>query len=118
MTDPLRVIVKADRTSEVAADIHRQACQVVEKAARDIEANASTNCVAMGAVDTGNLLNSIAGQALKADNSAWRVYAGAEYAAYVNYGTRTMGARPFFTDAVDQVRPVFNAAMRQLPGVA
>lgn len=118
MTDPLRIIVKADRTSEVAGDIHRLACQVVEKCARDIEGNASTNVVSMGAVDTGNLLNSIKGEALKADNSRWRVYAGAEYAAYVNFGTRFMPARPYFTDAVDKVRPVFKAAMKQIPGVS
>lgn len=110
-----RVIVKADRSSEVARKVHDLACQVVEKAARDIESNASTNVVTMGAIDTGNLLNSIAAEQLTEDR--WKVMAGAEYAAYVNYGTTHMGARPFFTQAVDRVRPVFRAAMRQLPGV-
>ena len=110
-----RVVVKADRSSEVAREVEATARKIVEKAARDIEANASANVVTMGAVDTGNLLNSIAAEQLTPDR--WRVFAGADYAAYVNYGTTFMGARPFFTQAVDRVRPTFRAAMRQLPGV-
>lgn len=118
MSPPISLVVKADRTSEVADLIRTRAAHIVEKAARDIEGTASVNVVSMGAVDTGNLLGSIASAPVRSDGLVWKVYAGAEYAAYVNFGTVHMGARPFFTDAVDKVRPVFVAAMRQLPGIS
>lgn len=118
MSSPFQVVIRANRTEQVAADIRRKAARFTEKAARDIEGQASELCVAMGAVDTGNLLNSISSAPLNSDRSVWRVVAAAEYAAYVNFGTVRMAARPFFTTAVDKVRPVYLAAMRTLPGVS
>lgn len=78
------------------------------KAAADMEAGMKTRA----AVDTGFLKNSI--QARKVGPAHWRVTVGAEYGVYLEYGTRFMGARPFFFPAVAEVGPSFMQVMRRI----
>jgi HK97 gp10 family phage protein len=65
------------------------------------------------ATDTANLVNSVQTQmnpgALEAT-----ITVGAEYAADLEYGTRTMDARPFMTPAAEKVRPDFLADCEQV----
>lgn len=61
-------------------------------------------------VDTGNLRSSIlttvdqGEQSVMVSAGGTAATAEVEYAAYVNYGTQRMPARPFFTAAIEQVR--------------
>jgi HK97 gp10 family phage protein len=63
-------------------------------------------------VDTGNLMNSIAAD--KVRELTWRVTANAEYAIYVEIGTRRMDAQPYLEPAL---RDTWPAAIQALRGV-
>lgn len=56
-------------------------------------------------VDTGFLANSIRGDVQT--NTVGVVRVGAEYGAYVNYGTRRAAPNPFFDRAVAEFRPLW-----------
>lgn len=64
-------------------------------------------------VDTGFLRASVSS---RFDGSRGVVTVGAEYGAYVNYGTRYQGANPFFDRAVDRFRPVYAGIVRREVG--
>lgn len=85
-----------------------KAAAVVAKAAFDIESGAKSRAP----VDTGLLKNSI--EAVEEDKLEWVVEVHAEYGAYVEFGTRYTAAQPFLTPAVEEVRPVFLAAMARI----
>lgn len=79
--------------------------QAVERAARNIEGGAK----ARAPVRTGNLRASISAE--KTADLEWTVSVAAEYAAYVNYGTRHTAPNPFFTQAVEAAMPEFIAEL-------
>lgn len=72
-----------------------------EKIANDLQAAAMQNIQAMGAVDTGNLLNS--GEVV-IEGSTIVVIFNADYSAYIHEGTRRMAARPFLRKAMEDIR--------------
>lgn len=82
--------------------------KIVAKTAMDLEATMKSKAP----VDTGNLKNSI--QAVKLNSQAWRVIVGAEYGAYVEYGTVHTGPQPFFMPAVTLIIPQFRKAWEAL----
>jgi HK97 gp10 family phage protein len=55
---------------------------------------------AQAPVDTGFLRSSI--QSERLDDDTARVFVGAEYGAYLEYGTSRMAARPYMRPAADQ----------------
>lgn len=81
---------------------------ITGKAALDLEGQMKARVP----VDTGFLKSSI--QARKVGPAHWRVTVGAEYGLFVEYGTRFMGAQPYFYPAVAVVGPQFIAAMRRI----
>lgn len=93
---------------KIKAGMEQRSGQIVRKAALDIAAGAMRRA----AVDTGFLRSSI--QARKLGRSHWEVVVGAEYGVYLEYGTRFMGAQPFFFPALAEVRPQFVEAMRRI----
>lgn len=102
--------VTLNNFGRVKAGMEQRAGQFTRKAALDIQAAAASRAP----VDTGFLRNSI--QAVKVGPAFWRVTVGAEYGLYVEYGTRYMGAQPYFFPAIAQVGPTFVAAMRGIVG--
>lgn len=52
-------------------------------------------------IDTGTLLNSINTAQIK--RQVWKVNAGTEYAAWLEFGTETMAARPFMGAMADEL---------------
>lgn len=64
------------------------------------------------ATDTGFLVNSIMSDEEKP--LCWAVSVGAEYGAYLEYGTSRMGPRPFFVPSFDEERDGFNKAVAML----
>lgn len=61
------------------------------------------------ASDTGTLLKSIYSE--KEREMTWTVGSRLVYALYLEFGTRRMGARPFFRPAVERIRPEFGRRM-------
>lgn len=79
--------------------------RVVAKVAHDIEADAKQRAP----VDTGFLRSSIAA---KAEGPArWVVSVGAEYGAFVEFGTHKAAAQPYFV-------PAFTQAVKQVAAIA
>lgn len=82
--------------------------EIVEAAARQCEAWAK----ALAPVDTGFLRNSI--QVGSESYLVWFVKVGAEYAIFVEFGTVTMPAHPYFVPAIEQVRPRYIGQMQEV----
>jgi len=78
-----------NRLPAIAASARPLVDTAVAKTAADVEALAKTTAP----IDTGNLRNSIASD--KVRDLTWRVTANADYALYVEMGTRRMGAQPY-----------------------
>lgn len=102
--------------------------QAVRKTAFDLAANAQQQIQANGSVETGFMLNSVyvrtdeestytggekAFPEVEQPPNAQTAYVGvaANYAGYVNYGTRFMAAKPFFEPAIERTRPAFDEAI-------
>ena len=85
-----------NRIPEIAATADDLAEKILKKTAYDTEALAKV----YAPVDTGNLMNSIAAEPVR--KLTWRVTANADYAIYVEMGTRRMTARPFLQLALGE----------------
>ena len=106
----------AAKIEQAVAQLPAKASAVVRGHALQMEAEAKTNIVSMGAVDTGNMLGStgiIEQSALSAT-----VAVGAEYGPHVEYGTvhdtYSIAPRPFWRRAKETVTPAFRAAAETL----
>jgi HK97 gp10 family phage protein len=93
----------------LAKAAHAKALAAVHKAAFDIQANAQS----YAPVDTGALRASVGVDTSTGALSAI-VSVGVDYGEYVEFGTSRAGAQPFLIPAVEDVRPAFEAAMRQV----
>lgn len=91
----------------LAAALKPKAEQLVAKGTLDVEARAK----ALAPVDTGNLKNSIGSHAAGLTGV---VAVGADYGAYVEWGTTKTAAQPYLGPAVEAVRPGFEAAAAAL----
>ena len=87
--------------------VRRRVGLVLKKVAADIEADAKTRA----AYRTGHLRGSIRGHQVNQHEA--HIDVRADYAAYVEFGTRKMGPRPFLGPAVDAARPEFEQAIGQ-----
>ena len=101
--------VTSNRFPEIGSALESRVEMVVKKSTLDVEANAK----AFVPVDTGFLKNAIGSEVI---GTSGVVNVGAEYAIFVEYGTRFMSAQPYLNPAVEAVRPSFNAALRQIFG--
>lgn len=110
MAKDLGIVVKSNRVGKVRRDMLGELAQVVEGAARGIEARAKMKAP----VKTGNLRNSIGSD--QESEYVWYVRVGAEYGAYVEYGTRHTAAQPFLLPALEEVRPLFFAQLKAVGG--
>lgn len=90
---------------QVGAEYKKRASRAVDRTAKRIGKIAQGNAP----VRTGNLKNS-----LQIEVSYLAAFVGftAEYAAYVNYGTRRQAANPFFTAAMFQAAAVFEEELK------
>jgi HK97 gp10 family phage protein len=86
-----------DHSAEIIAEIKAKMPAVLEMLGQAGENNAKFEITALGAVDTGNLRNSIS----HTDDGEY-AYIGTnvEYAPYVEMGTSRMPERPFLRNAV------------------
>jgi HK97 gp10 family phage protein len=107
MQTTFRMTIERSTLDSLGEMVRTSLGRAIAKIAKDIEANAK---VAVP-VRTGFLKNSI--EAKQVEPFSWRVRVAANYGIYVEFGTRKMPARPYFTPAVDRMRPVFEEVVRQ-----
>lgn len=78
------------------------ACQELINTAYDVEAAAKENIRTNETVDTGRLLGSVKTKHKKTNGSVEaEVGTNVEYANYIEYGTKKMGAKPFLNPAFE-----------------
>lgn len=94
-----------NKIPQIAAGAKPAVERVLSKTAFDTEALAKV----YAPVDTGNLMNSIAAD--KVRDMTWRVTANADYAIYVELGTRRMDADPYLEPALRATWPAAVKAM-------
>lgn len=86
-----------DHSGEVLAEIESKMPMVLEMLGQAGENNAKFEITALGAIDTGNLRNSISHTD---DGNYAYIGTNVEYAPYVEMGTVKMQERPFLRNAV------------------
>jgi len=108
----ISVTIQSNRLGALAAAVPGKTRALVARTVLDLEAQEKQTIVAVGAVDTGELLNSVQGT-LTGDTSG-EVTVGAAHGRFVNDGTVRMPARPFVEPSVDVIRPQFAAGAAKL----
>lgn len=106
MTSGVRITY--NRLPEIAKKLPELAGAVVKKTAFDLKANVQEKAP----VDTGYLKSLI--KAEMTGNQSAKVGAYADYAYWVEYGTRKMAARPYMRPAADKARKAFVEAMKKI----
>jgi len=102
-----------DHSEELLAEIKSKMPTILETLGQAGENNAKFEITSLGAIDTGNLRNSIS----HADDGTY-AYIGTdvEYAPYVEMGTSRMAERPFLRNAVqghlDEYRTIFEDGLK------
>lgn len=94
-----------NRLPEKARGLQGIAQMIVMKTANDIMGTATTTAPRV----TGHLAGS--NSVVPIGPTEYEVQNTAEYAAYVNFGTRYQRANPFFTNAAERHRASFSQAM-------
>jgi len=87
--------------------------QVVKKSGTTLQKEAE-RIVPVAPVDGGTLKRSITGPELTDGGLTAKVEATAEYAAYVEYGTRYMKAQPYMRPALEKAEKEFQTNMKKL----
>ena len=126
MADSISVSVKLDsRFKIVGAEINRAADQAVRWSLLNLEGMVKMRIVTypahgraqkVGLVDTRTMLNSVAHAPL--GPAKGHVWVGAEYAHYLEFGTRFVGPWPFFVPAFEDFKPYWRRVIREIPRVA
>lgn len=99
----VKALKEAQRTSEIQKVVLRNGAEMQEKAMR------------MAPVKTGHLMRSIGLSSDRADGGlSAKVAPNADYASYVEYGTRYMGAQPFIRPSFNQQKKKFESEMKRL----
>lgn len=102
-----------DHSEEVIAELKSKMATVLEQLGLAGESNAIMEITSLGAVDTGNLRNSISHAS---DGTYAYIGTDVEYAPYVEFGTSRMEARPFLQNAVlnhtDEYRQIFEDGLK------
>lgn len=115
--DVSEAVALASRIQTNAGRLGAQASAVLRKTAYDIEADGKMLVEAYGAVDTGDLMNSISAT-ITGDgrHGAMTAEIGptVHYGGYVHDGTSVMAGRPYLSDAFERREPTFSKALQQL----
>lgn len=106
----VRVDVDVQKALNRIARYGGQAEKGVRKAVLQSTMSIETNAKKRAPVDTGNLRSSIQGEAKELEGE---VTATAEYASFVEFGTRKAESQPFMGPAAEEERPKFNQAIKE-----
>ena len=107
-------ITKTDHASEIISELMGKASRALTACGIAGESNAKIEITEMGAVDTGNLRNSIANTT---DDKMAYIGTNVEYAPFIEYGSsRNPNPRPFLQNAVeyhsDEYHEIIESIMR------
>lgn len=102
-----KVQLDTRRLDELRKSLDERAQELIDKTTFDVEATAKQNAPVL----TGFMKNSIASVTGRLKNF---VSVGAEYAIYVELGTRHRSAHPFLVPALESHRAAFLAAWKRL----
>ena len=108
------VKVLSNKLPELPDELETLLQTVVAKTVFDLEGWVKTLLEAKGAVDTGNLRDSVTSYVPEGGPLRGIVATAVEYAPYVEYGTVHMAARTAWFPATEKVRPAFTAAAKQV----
>ena len=86
----------------------------IERAARHIEGDAKQRVSDWPAVDSGDMMKSIAANKIDGEGLEWEIGPTMEYSPFVEYGTIYMRARPFMVPAAEQEMPRFFRAVQEI----
>lgn len=95
-----------DNSQQVLSELNSKIPVILDVLAQSAEANGVLEITALGAVDTGNLRDSISHDT---DDTTAYVGTNVEYAPYVEMGTVKMPARPFLRNAVENHKEEYKA---------
>lgn len=110
-----RLSVDTEKLEKLDETLTERAKQVISKTAFDIEAGTKGNIRKHDLIDTGNMLNSVQVLDVIADKGfSKEVVIGAEYAVFHELGTVHLPAKHMMGESVENVRPGFDAAMKQI----
>lgn len=101
-------VFATSRLGTVIVGSEKKASNAVFKTVKDIETDAKD----YAAVDTGNMRASTRGR--MTGSLSGRVTVAAEYAPYVEFGTRHQAAQPFMIPAAEANRESFEQAMKDV----
>src|SRR5690349_2736274 len=100
-----KIVIRINNLDKIAAQLKPKLEVAIQKFLFDVDAHATASTP----VDTGKLKNS---KSVSEHEIRW----SAEYAAFVDQGTRYQPAQPFATTAVQQCIPAFKEALESLGG--
>lgn len=101
----VKVRVKMNKLPRVQANLKPAVDEAAQKYISEVDTIASGTVP----VDTGKLKGS---KEVSQGRIAWT----AEYAGFVNFGTRYMAAQPFATDAAEKALPALEQALEEIEG--
>ena len=104
----MRVVIDTTKLNEIMRRMPGTSQQVVQKMAQDSQTEVVNNFSAQSpspegdppGVDTSALKNSIVAEPR---GEGWVLHDGVEYGVHLEYGTMSMGARPFFAPAIERM---------------
>lgn len=103
-----------NRLPDTIAQLDNGIGPLLQRIARDVEAEAKVNVKRHQLIDTGALVNSIGIR--QSGAASYDVIAGVHYAVYHEMGTRYMPARPFMGPALQTVAANLNAGGLNVAG--
>lgn len=104
------VTIKYNRLPNVAPEVVRQAADLIEATAVNIQAKAKTR----SRVDTGALKASWTSAKDPSSPLAWVVGSDQEHSIYNEFGTRYMSPKPMLVPSFNEEVPRLRAALQQL----
>lgn len=102
--------VGSDNSEEAIQLLHEAVAKGLEAVGLQAEGYAKLNIQAQDAIDSGRLLNSITHTS---DGESAYIGTNVEYAAYVEYGTSKMAARPYLQPAATEHSEEYKAIFEQ-----
>lgn len=115
--DITQAVAHGSRLAQAGARIGAPASAVFRRTAFAIEADAQALIIAMDAVDTANMLNSVSTEITgdgRSGSMSAEIGPTADYSVHVHEGTSVMAGRPFLANAFDRQVPGFQAALAKL----
>jgi HK97 gp10 family phage protein len=107
-SNDLSIKIVANRFPDLMKQFPQITDRIVQSTALKIEAQAKV----AAPVDTGALRNSI--RAVKTGEGKAEVRVGVKYGAYVEYGARGRGPKPFLGPAANREKPAYLRALGDL----